>query len=62
MEPATERLTFEIADPYAVEAAHFAAAVLDGTPVPVAPSDAVANLRVIEALFAAGARASAGAG
>lgn len=54
--PATERLTFETADPYAVEATHFAAAVLDGGPVPVSPSDAVANLRVIERLFEADAR------
>jgi predicted dehydrogenase len=54
--PATERLTFETADPYAVEAERFAAAVLDGGPVPVPPSDAVANLRVIERLFEADAR------
>ncbi len=54
--PATETLTFETADPYAVEAARFAAAVLDGSPTPVPPADAVANLRVIERIFAAGAR------
>ena len=53
--PATETLTFETADPYAVEADAFADAVLDGVPLPVQPEDAVANLRVIEALFAAGA-------
>jgi predicted dehydrogenase len=52
--PATERLSFPAADPYGVEADAFAAAILDGTPVPVPPSDAVANLRVIERLFAAG--------
>jgi predicted dehydrogenase len=57
VEPATERLTFDTADPYAVEASLFATAILDGTPTPVPPADAVANLRVIEALFAAGARA-----
>jgi len=51
--PATEILTFAAADAYSVEAARFAAAVLDGTPVPVDPSDAVANLRVIERIFAA---------
>lgn len=51
--PAAERLTFETADPYAVEATGFAAAVLDGGPVPTPPEDAVANLRVIERLFAA---------
>jgi predicted dehydrogenase len=50
--PLTETITFDIADPYAVEADAFAAAVLDGRPVPVPPVDAVANLRVIEALIA----------
>src|SRR5687768_4125209 len=54
--PATETLTFETADPYAVEAGAFAAAVLDGVPLPVEPEDAVANLRVIERIFAAAAR------
>ena len=33
--PATETLTFATADPYTVEAERFAAAILDGTPVPV---------------------------
>jgi len=56
VDPATERLTFDAIDPYSVEAAGFAAAVLDGTPLPVPPSDAVANLRVIERLFAADRR------
>lgn len=51
--PATETLTFDTADPYAVEAERFAAAILDGTPIPVDPDDAVANLRVIERIFAA---------
>jgi len=51
--PSTETLTFAPADPYAVEAEQFATAVLDGTPVPTPPEDAVANLRVIERLFAA---------
>ena len=46
--PATETLTFPTADPYAVEAERFAAAILDGTPTPIPPEDAVANLRVIE--------------
>ena len=55
--PATETLTFETADPYAVEAEQFAAAVLDGGPVPTPPEDALANLRVIERLFAAAERA-----
>jgi predicted dehydrogenase len=57
--PDTEVLTFAPADPYGVEAAAFAAAVLDDRPTPVPPEDAVANLRVIERLFASGARARA---
>ncbi|HET7141815.1 MAG TPA: Gfo/Idh/MocA family oxidoreductase, partial [Candidatus Limnocylindria bacterium] len=51
--PDTEVLTFPTADPYTVEAEKFAAAVLDGTPAPLPPQDAVANLRVIERIFAA---------
>jgi len=51
--PATEVIEFPTADPYAVEAERFAAAILDGGPTPVPPEDAVANLRVIEAIFAA---------
>jgi len=54
--PATETLTFDTADPYACEADRFTDAILDGVPLPVEPADAVANMRVIEALFAAGAR------
>jgi predicted dehydrogenase len=53
--PDTETLTFEAADAYAVETEAFGAAVLAGGPVPTPPEDAVANLRVIERLFAAGA-------
>lgn len=51
--PRTETMTFETADPYAVEADAFAMAILEGRPAPVPPSDAVANLRVIERLLAA---------
>jgi predicted dehydrogenase len=52
--PASETLTFPTADPYAVEADRFAAVILDGAPLPIPPDDAVANLRVIERIFAAG--------
>ena len=54
--PATETLTFAPADPYAGQASRFAAAVLDDQPIPVPPSDAVANLRVIERIFEAADR------
>jgi predicted dehydrogenase len=50
--PLTETMTFDVADPYTVEADAFAVAALTGDPVPVPPADAVANLRVIEALIA----------
>ena len=50
--PAVETLTFDPADPYTAEAERFAAAVLGDREVPVPPADAVANLRVIEQLFA----------
>ena len=53
VEPNTETLTFDAADPYTVEADAFATAVLEGRPIPVPPADAVANLRVIETLIAA---------
>jgi predicted dehydrogenase len=52
--PGVEELTFAAADPYTVEFEQFSAAVLDGTPVPYPPQDALANLRVIEQIFAAG--------
>ena len=51
--PLTETVTFDPADPYTVEAEAFAVSVLEGRPVPVPPTDAVANLRVIEQLLAA---------
>ena len=54
--PDVEVLTFPTADPYTVEAEQFAAAVLGGTPLPLPPRDAVANLRVIERIFAAAER------
>ena len=57
--PDTRVLTFEVADPYTVEAERFAAAVLDAQPAPVPPEDAVANLRVIERIFEAAEAASA---
>jgi predicted dehydrogenase len=50
--PKREVLTFPAADPYTVEAERFAIAILEGTPPPVDPRDAVDNLRVIERLFA----------
>ena len=50
--------TFELApaDPYGCEADAFAEAVLDGAAVPVPMADAIANMRVMERLFAAAGR------
>jgi predicted dehydrogenase len=55
--PATEVLTFPPADAYTAEAEGFAAAVLDGGPLPTPPEDAVANVRVIERLLEAAGQA-----
>jgi predicted dehydrogenase len=52
--PEAEVLTFEPANEYTIQAERFAAAVLDGGQVPIPPSDAVGNLRVIEELFRSG--------
>jgi predicted dehydrogenase len=51
--PGVKTFTFEPADQYGIQADLFAAAVLEGKDVPVPPSDAVANMAVIEAIFAA---------
>ncbi|HEX7400133.1 MAG TPA: Gfo/Idh/MocA family oxidoreductase, partial [Candidatus Limnocylindrales bacterium] len=53
VDPATEVLEFPARDPYAAEVEQFSAAILEGRPAPTSPADAVANLEVIEALFAA---------
>jgi predicted dehydrogenase len=50
-DPATETITFEPADQYTIQAELFAQTVLDDSEVPVAPSDAVANMQVIEAVL-----------
>ncbi|HEX5040396.1 MAG TPA: Gfo/Idh/MocA family oxidoreductase [Candidatus Limnocylindria bacterium] len=53
--PDVETIAFEPADPYTVEAEAFARAVLEDRPVPLPPTDAVANLRVMAAIFSAAA-------
>ena len=54
--PDTTVLEFPATDPYTAEVERFASAVLDGGPTPVPPEDAVANLRVIEEIFATAER------
>ena len=55
--PATEVITLAPADPYTVQAERFAAAVLDGEPVPIPAEDGVANMQVLERIIEAGDRA-----
>ncbi len=54
--PATTTIELPPADPYAVEAEEFAAVVIDGAAPAFDLEDAIANLRVIERLFAAAER------
>ena len=49
--PGLEVITIPPADPYAVQADTFAAAILDGAPVPIPPEDAIGNLAVIERIL-----------
>jgi predicted dehydrogenase len=51
--PAAEVIDFATADPYGAESEAFARAILDGRPMPTPAADAVANMRVIEQIFAA---------
>lgn len=53
VDPAVRRIDIPVADQYATQADAFAAHVLDGAPPAVSPQDSIANLRVIEAVFAA---------
>jgi len=51
--PNTEILTFPTMDQYTAQAEEFAAAVLDGKALQFTAADAVANMRVIDRVFAA---------
>jgi predicted dehydrogenase len=53
--PDTEVLTFAPRDQYTAQAEEMEAAVLDGTPLQFPSADAVANMRVIDRVFAAAA-------
>lgn len=50
--PGVEVHEIPAADPYAVQADAFSEAIRTGSPVPTPPEDAVANLEVIEQIFA----------
>jgi predicted dehydrogenase len=49
-----EEITFEVCDQYTIQGELFALAVLNGAPVPTPLSDAVANMRAIEAIVRSG--------
>jgi len=49
-----ENLEFDICDQYGIQADLFSRAILDDTPVPTPIEDAVANMRVIEAIVRSG--------
>lgn len=49
--PDTRTLTFDPVDQYTIQAERFGDAVLTGSPYPVAPSDAVANMKVIDSIL-----------
>jgi predicted dehydrogenase len=51
---AVEEITFDICDQYTIEGDQFSLAVLHDTPVPTPLEDAVANMRVIEAIVESG--------
>ena len=51
MAPGLEVITIPPADPYAVQADAFAAAVRDGAPVPIPPEDAIGTLAVIKRIL-----------
>jgi len=50
--PATETLVFPAEDKYTIQARRFAQAIIDDTPVPVPNADAIANMKVIDAILA----------
>jgi predicted dehydrogenase len=50
-----EEMLLPVCDQYTIQGDLFARAVLDDAPVPTPIADAVANMRVIEALFASAA-------
>ena len=54
-DPDTVTITFPAVDQYTIQAELFARAIIDGTPVPTPIEDAVANMKVIEAIVASAA-------
>jgi len=48
----SDEIAFDVCDQYTIEGDAFSQAILDDTPVPTPLDDAVANMRVIDAVFA----------
>jgi len=48
----SDEISFAVCDQYTIEGDAFSQAILDDTPVPTPIDDAVANMRVIDAVFA----------
>jgi predicted dehydrogenase len=46
-----EEIVIEVCNHYQAQAELFSKAVLEGTPVPTPPEDAIANMKVIDAMF-----------
>jgi len=51
---AIEEITFDVVNQYTIQGDLFARAVLDDTPVPTPIADAVANMRVLDAIVRSG--------
>jgi predicted dehydrogenase len=49
-----EEITFDVCDQYTIQAEEFSLAVINDTPVPTPLEDAVANMKVIEAVVESG--------
>ena len=59
-DPPVESIRIEPADQYAIQAEAFADAILSGTPALYGPDDAIANMTMIDRVFAAAGRTSTG--
>ncbi len=59
-DPPIESIRIDPADQYALQAAAFADAILSGTPAEYGPEDAIANMAMLDRVFAAAGRTSTG--
>ncbi len=59
-DPPIESISIEPADQYSIQAEAFADAILSGTPALYGPDDAIANMTMIDRVFAEAGRTSTG--